>query len=527
MRVTAALLACAALTLAAPTRAETLRDALAQIYRTNPTLTGARAQLRAVDEGVPIARAGGLPQANSTASITELPARGGSSISREATAGVSLSVPIYSGGAVRNGIKSARERIAQGRATLRSTEAGVFVDGVGAYMNVIRDEAIVDLNRGNVRVLQTNLEASQDRFQVGDLTRTDVAQSEARLEVARSQLQSAMAQLDASRENYLQIVGAAPGKLDPPPPLPEFPATPDDAVDVAIANNPDLESAKAAGRAAGYDVRVARASRLPRIAAVASGDYVNYLNSLSGLGGIADGSFTGGSNSETSVSVGAQLSLPLYQGGLPAAQVRRAQATESQALEQITAIEREVVAQARTNYSLYVAALAVIKSSDQAVSANELALEGVRAENTVGTRNVLDVLNAEQELLNSRVQLVTARHDAYVEGFALLAALGRAEAKDLGLDGGALYDPTLNARRVNRSISDWNDDPAPAPVATSTVGVASPTQQTVQQNKAAAQGQPGVPPPPGTPTPLAPAPIPAPGAAPIHAAPPTPSTTPR
>jgi outer membrane protein len=162
--------------------------------------------------------------------------------------------------------------------------------------------------------------------------------------------------------------------------------------------------------------------------------------------------------------------VPLYQGGLVGARVRQAQAIQSRFIEQGIAVERLVVSNVRASFARYQAAQLAIASNQTAVEANTLALEGTRAEQSVGTRNVLDVLNAEQELLNSQVALVSARRDAYVAGFALLNAMGQAEAKDLNLDGGALYDPIANYKRVSHRISDWGDDARPAPVATRTVG---------------------------------------------------------
>ncbi|MBM3928272.1 MAG: hypothetical protein FJ335_07430, partial [Sphingomonadales bacterium] len=180
--------------------------------------------------------------------------------------------------------------------------------------------------------------------------------------------------------------------------------------------------------------------------------------------------------SDYGLTAGFGLTLPLYQGGRPAAQVRQAQARESQAIEQVTATERGVIAQARSAYANWQSAQQVIASSEVAVQANRLSLEGVRAENSVGTRTILDILNAEQELLNSQVTLVTARRDAYVAGFALLAAMGRAEADDLNLeDGGPLYNPIANYERVRRKLSDWGSDPAPEPVATRTIDIAPQT----------------------------------------------------
>ena len=446
--------------------ADTLRDALAQTYASNPTLTGARAELRATDEDVAIARAQSLPDVSAAASYNRFVKRSANSFTspkKSIGGSINATVPLYQGGLVRSSIRAAKARVEQGRAGLQATEGDVFTSAVAAYMDVIRDSAIVDLNAGNVKVLQTNLQASKDRFQVGDLTRTDVAQSEARLSVARSDLQRAQADLDNSRQTYLQVVGKFPDDLEPPPALPGLPALSEDAVDVAVANNPDLAAARQAARAAEYDIGIARAQRMPRLSAFGAGDYTDYQGTLAG--GAA-----GVRQIDKTATVGLQAQIPIFQGGEPGARVRQAQARKSQAIEQQTAAERAVIADARVAFSRYQAALAVIDSSLQAVSANELALEGVRAEQGVGTRNVLDVLNAEQELVNARSDLVTAKRDAYVAGFALLAAMGRAQARDLGLDGGSLYDPVANYKRVNSRIWDWDEDARPKPVAITTKG---------------------------------------------------------
>lgn len=446
---------------------ETLRDAMVKAYRTNPDLTAERANLRATDETVPIARSRGLPGVASTGSYSESLSNSDStpaSIPRQGTLGVDLSLPVFSGGAVRNSVRAAETRVEAGRAGLRSVESQLFTDVVAAYLDVIRDEATVRLNQQNVRALDVNLQATRDRFEVGDLTRTDVAQSEARLALAQSQLRGAEARLISSRENYIRVVGTPPGELAPPPPLPGLPTGPDQAVGVALAENPALEGARKAREASGYDVRVARAGRLPTVSVGVGADYYNRFGSVPGPGRVA-----GVQNDGVSTSAGVSLSLPLFQGGRPAAQVRQAQARESAAIEQVTAAERGVIAQVRSAYAVYQSALRVIESSRIAVDANRLSLEGVRAENSVGTRTILDILNAEQELLNSQVQLVTAERDAYVAGFAVLAAMGRAEAADLGLDGGPLYDPVANYDRVRGSLSDWRDNPAPQPEATRTV----------------------------------------------------------
>ena len=449
----------------APARADTLRDALVKAYQTNPTITGQRAAQRATDEGVPIARAAGLPSVTANGGYVENAIRSTNSFTspqRQVTGNTQLSVPLYLGGAVRNSVAAAETRVEAGRATLRGTEADLFTGVVTAYLNVMRDEAIVSLNQQNVRVLEVNLRASRDRFQVGDLTRTDVAQSEARLSIARSQLQSAQAQLISSREDYIRVVGSPPGQLADPPALPHLPANADAAVTEALRNNPVLLAASKQRDATRYDVGVARASRLPQVSAVVGGNYYNYLGSLGSGTGVRVG------QNGTSATVGLALNVPIFQGGRPAAQVRQAEALRSQAIEAVTETERGVVAQTRSSFAIYRSAQEVIASSEQAVSANKLSLEGVRAENSVGTRTILDILNAEQELLNSQVTLVSARRDAYVAGFALLAAMGDAEARDLGLDGGPLYDPVENYDRVRHRLGDFGGDGEPAAVATRT-----------------------------------------------------------
>lgn len=443
---------------AEPGGAETLREALIAAYRTNPSLTGARAGLRATDEGVTIAMAAARPTLSATADYQEFLVRSANSFSaplRAASGSANLSFPLYQGGRVRNAIRAADARVEAGRASLRGTEADVFTAIVSVYMDVIRDTAILNLNARNVAVLETNLQASRDRFEIGDLTRTDVAQSEARLAIARGQLELVSAQLDTSLENYLRFVGLPARSLEQPPELPGLPATATSAVDIAVANNSQLAAAKADADAARYDIKAAAASRLPRLSAIGSGNYNNYLGSL-------DSSVPGRvfQQSQRTATVGLSATIPLYQGGLPAAQVRRAQALSSQTLEQIVLVERRVIADTRAAFSRHRATQAVIRSSRTAVSANDLALEGVRAENTVGNRNVLDVLNAEQELLNSQVQLVTARRDAYVAAFALLAAMGRAEAKDLGLFDGALFAPMLK-NGENQGIDPVGDPNPP------------------------------------------------------------------
>ena len=465
-------------------QADTLQEALTDAYLNNPTLEAARAQLRATDAGVPLERAAGLPSLDGTATYTEVLKQNSTSFfapGRSLNAGVDLGVPIYSGGAVKNAVRSAEQRVEAGRADLRATESAIFSRVVAAYMDVLRGQALVSLSANQVDVLSVNVDATSDRFEIGDLTRTDVAQSEARLAVAQSDLRSAQANLIAARETYIALVGDAPTDLAPPPPLPGFPDDVATAVDIALESNPDLIAARERAAAAGYDIDVAGSGRLPRVSVFAGYDYQNFL------GSVADGRLdptdpdspiVPSDQTAAGASMGVSLRLPIFQGGRTAALQRQAQARASAALENVIAAERDVISQVRASWSSWQASLAIIESSQSAVSAAELSLEGVRAENSIGNRTILDVLNAEQELLQSRVQLVTARRNAYVAGFSLLAAMGRAEARDLGLaDEGVLYDPVVNYDRVRGNIFDWARDPDPVAKSPRTVDVPAATAE--------------------------------------------------
>ncbi len=430
--------------------ADTLREALNATYRGNPTLTGQRQALRVTDSTVAIARAAGRPQVSATVGVNRDLTQSGSlrrlGKGPYLSGGLDVSYPLFQGGSVRNSITAAKTRVEAGRATLRAVEGDVFTEAVAAYMDVIRDRSIVELNENQVKVLSTNVEAARDRFEIGDVTRTDVAQSEARQALARSALETTRGRLTASEENYRRVIGQRPGVLSPPPPLPPLPTAADQAVQIALVNNPDFIAIQRQAEAARYDIRVAEAARLPTVSGVASGDYVNTLAGETG----------GGPRSGTATSIGVQGRIPLYQGGLPAARIAQSVALEAQTLEQRVAVERSVIATTRSAFATYRAAQDAIASNQIAVKANELALEGARAENSVGTRTILEVLNAEQELLNAQVQLVTARRDSYVAGFQLLNAMGQAEADDLGLDGGPLYDPLGNYRTVSSNFNDWS-----------------------------------------------------------------------
>lgn len=466
-------LSAVALVLAAqPVHAETLQEALAKAYVTNPTLNAARADLRATDETVPLAKADGRPNAGVSGVYEEQLHRDlpGLTPKRNVSAQASVNVPIYQGGIVRNSIRSARKNVEAGQQDLRATESSVFAAVVAAYLDVLASSAVVTFNRQNVDALDVNLQASSDRFEVGDLTRTDVAQSESRLALARASLQAAEARLITAKERYIQLVGSAPDTLEAPPPLPGMPASPEVAVQVALQDNPDILAAQATRQALRYEANAAKGQIAPRLSAFAAGDYVDYLNTETIAQGVG---------SSKSAAVGVQVTIPIYQGGRPGALARQATARESAALEQVIATERDVISQARAAYATWQASLQAIESTRQAVGSARLSLEGVRAENTAGTRTILDILDTQRDLLNAQVEYADAQRNAYVAGFSLLAAMGHAEARDLNLNVGQLYDPNVNYKAVRGKIIDFDFGPPAKQVSTRTVDTATQTSTIV------------------------------------------------
>ncbi len=444
---------------AAPT--ETLRNALASAYLTNPELAGRRDNVRALDEGVAQAEALKRPTlglqigvAQNFGQLNQFANTG-----RDATAGIQATQPLFRGGLIRNAVRAAEGRVAAGTYDLAALENDVLTRATIAYEDTRRDAQVIDLDRNNVRVLAEQLRQSRDRFEVGDLTRTDVAQSEARLANAQAVLSAAGGQLVVSQQAFVRVIGHAPGVLASPPPLGDLPATSAKAVDLARDNNPNLLAARASETASRYDVGVARAGRRPTLNFTGGANYINYLGSANASFGVTQGT-PGIANSQAAENVGVTLTVPLLQGGVTSSRIRQSQAFQSQALTVIQQVDRQVTEQTRDDFEQLLSARAQVQSAEVAVRANALALEGVRAENSVGLRTIIEVLNAEQELLNSRVALVRASRDEYVAGFNLLAALGRANVDDLAVDV-VHYDTRANLRRVRRIWSDWQNDPDP------------------------------------------------------------------
>lgn len=447
----------------APALAETLQQALRAAYEGNPTLTAQRASVRAADESIPLARAAGQPTVEGSVTYEENVLKGEvapggffSNPDRQLVGSINASVPLLTFGAVRETVNAAEARVSASQASLRGTESELFSAVVAAYMDVIRDEAIVRLNERNHEVMAYTLRETRDRHAAGERPSSDVDQADAREALAASELESARAKLITSRESYIQLVGHAPGRLEAPQALPPLPASPAAAVAAALENNPAVLTARSERAAAGYDVRAAGAEGMPRVNAIGS------LNSYDYLGSLEAGTGPRNRDQGTTASVGLQLKVPFVQGGRVPALQRQAYERQGVAIEKVTEAERLAVAETRSAYATWRSSGAIVGTAQRGVAANTRALESIRAQTDAGVRPLIDRLNAEQELLNAQVTLVTARRDAYVAGFALLAAMGQAEAKALNLDGGPLYDPQTHldqARAATRPFAPTGSEP--------------------------------------------------------------------
>jgi len=431
--------AVSALVFAGAANAETfsLNDALGVAYETNPQLDAERAALRATDEGVAEANAGWRPSVNAGGSYgterIEVGGVPGSFNDHPLQGQVTINQPIFRGGRTFAEVSRAKALDRAGRAQLTGAEQQVLLAAVTAYMNVVRDQAIVDLNQHNVDVLQKQLDATQKQFEVGELTRTDVAQSQARLSGAQAELVTAKGQLAISRATFLQVIGRAPETLDESTPLPALPGSEDDAVNLALKQNPSLIAAQEDEHAADYGVDASVGALLPQLSVQGQYQYSRDsfstgFGSPSGAGTIRDTAILG------------ELTVPIYQGGADEAGVRQAKQLHSQAQLDAVNAERQTREGVSAAWEAFQSAQSAIASNQASVKANQLAFEGVSKEQQVGSRTILDVLNAEQELLNSQVAVVGSERDAEVAAYQLLAATGGLTAKNLGLKV-TLYDP--------------------------------------------------------------------------------------
>ena len=433
-----------------PAQAESLRAALSDAYRNNPKLMAARAGLRATDEGVAKARSGWLPKVNATGSATAgrkkvTPTPGTVQKYTNEKVAITLQQPLFDGLKTWYGVAAAQAQAKAGQQNLFATEQEVLLDAVMAYMNVVRDREIVRLRRKNVKVFREQLRATRDRFNVGDVTRTDVSQAEAALAGARAQLAQAEADLADSRAAYEEVIGHAPKSVGFPRILPRLlPRTLTEALRRAARKNPQVLAAAYGEEAARHAVEMAFGDLLPQLSLQAQWSYNRYKEK-------------GKPPTKTrDANIGLSLTVPLYNGGYYHAAVREARHKAEEAAQQMAVARRAVekaVVQAWFNLQ---AARRLIAAASAQVRAAELAYRGVREEYKAGSRTTLDVLNARQDLNNARVELVKARAAKVSSAYALLAATGdlTAERLQLAVDP---HDPNRHYDRVNMKFIGTGD----------------------------------------------------------------------
>jgi outer membrane protein len=443
LRASAALAAIAAVGLATHlASAQTLTEAFAYTYNNNPQILAQRALLRSTDEQVPQALSNWRPTVNltGTAGVERAGVAAQGTTTQFSTfepraVDLRITQPLYRGGRTEAQTRQAINTVQATRAQTLFVETQVFQSVAQAYLDVVRDQTLVEVNRNNEQVLRRQLEATQDRFRVGEVTRTDVAQAESQLAQATAQRINAEGQLEISRANYARVVGHPPGRLVQPRERPVLPATRDEALALAATNNPNVISANFAQLAARDNVDFVRGGLLPTINLQA-----DFARSFAP-------SVTQHTSRQDTGTILATMQWPLYEGGAIWSQTRQAEQTVGQRRSQTDDARRVAVQQAASAWEQLQAARAAITSFGAAVRAAQIALEGIQQEALVGSRTVLDVLISEQQLFTTQSQLVQAQHDAAVAEFNLAAATGRLIAPELRLPV-QLYDMEKHYKAV-------------------------------------------------------------------------------
>lgn len=428
----------------APSGADTLTDALRLAYETNPTLILNRAALRATDETVALARSGRRPQLSlqASAAAANSPAFAGTA-TETYSASLNASLTLLDGGRSRDAVEAAKLAVQAARASLQNIEQSVMLSAAQAFLTVRRDQQIVALARNNVDVLKQQVQAAEDRLAVGAATRTDVAQTKARLAAAQAVLAANRGALAIGAENYIAVVGTAPVNLAYPPRLPDIPGSLASAEEIALRSHPLMVASHLSEQVAAIDLRRARNARRPTLSAGAS---VTYTESY-----IAGVNLTAGDSSRLSLT----LNQPIYGGGALSAAVRQAGAVLERRMAETSNTRSQVRQQVAASWFQLQIARASISANRLQIEASQFAFEGISEEAKLGAGTVLDTLNAKQEVLTAQNSLITAMHDERVAAYGLLAAMGllSPENLDLGIE---LYDSTENFNRVqNAPISTF------------------------------------------------------------------------
>lgn len=404
--------------------AQTLEEALALAYQTNPTIAAERARQRATSEAKAQAWANALPKITAGAAYSKVDdtqtinnaAFGGVGMSDRTfnletkTAHVTGEQPIFTGLRNFNLIRQAKARVKAGDAQLALVEQDVLTRAAQAYFDVLRDTAVYTATANNVQVLSRQKDEADLRFNVGEVTKTDVAQAEARLAQSRAQLTTAQARLAVGRAAFAEIIGSAPATLENDPALPPTPASLEEAKTIAAEISPAIIRARMTEEASRRGVAVAKGAFAPTVSLTASYQYAEEPSTFV----VNDEQF----------AYGVRASVPIFLGGLNLSRVREARALNDADRKRIDEAQRRAEALVTSAFEQLFAARANIVSAKSQVAANELALSGVRRESQLGARTTLDVLDAEQEFLNAQVALANAERDARTATFQLLAAMG-------------------------------------------------------------------------------------------------------
>jgi outer membrane protein len=435
-----------------PALADTIEAALVRAYQSNPQLNAQRALVRSTDENVPQALSGYRPKVAITASAgvqysdfnstqggtsTDLVRSEFHGTNAPRSAGLTATQTLYNGNQTANKTRVAESQVSGAREGLRVLEQSVLLSAATIYMDELRDAAILEVQRSNTRVLEQTLKQTQDRFNVGEVTRTDVAQSEAQLAAGRTQELAAEATLTTTRSNFRRIIGNEPQALAPGSPVDRFlPGTLPSAVELSLIENPNVTAAMFGIDVNFLTVKVNEGALLPTVTvqAAVQQSYEQVLTTYRSFG----------------ASAIAQLSIPVYQGGAEYSLIRQSKENLAQQRLNLELTRDQTRANTVTAWGQLVAGKAQVASAQSQVTASEIALNGVREEAKAGQRTTLDVLNAQQALVNARVALVTAQHDRVVASYAVLSAVGRLSPIVLKLPT-TTYDPTVHYQQVRDS----------------------------------------------------------------------------
>jgi outer membrane protein len=443
------LMACADLT---PALADTIEAALVRAYQNNPQLNAQRASVRVTDENVPQALSGYRPKVSLTASAgiqyTDTNVTSGGSpttivrtethgVDPPRSAGLTISQTLYNGGQTANKTRAAESQVSGAREGLRVLDEAVLLSAATIYMDYLRDSAIVEVQKSNTRVLEQTLKQTRDRFNVGEVTRTDVAQSEAQLAAGKTQQLTAESNLVTTRSNFRRIIGNEPVALAPGSPVDRFlPANLPAAIELSLIENPNVTASMYGIDVNFLQVKVNEGALLPTVSLQASVQQ-SYEQSMTVFRAFG-------------ASAIAQVSAPLYQGGAEYSLIRQSKENLAQQRLNLEQVRDQTRANTVTAWGQLVAGKAQVQSAQSQVTASEIALNGVREEAKAGQRTTLDVLNAQQALVNARVALVTAQHDRVVASYSVLSAVGRLSPQVLNLPT-STYDPSVHYQQVRDS----------------------------------------------------------------------------